>query len=69
VDFWLLRNVPFEQEMFSRRRHVSILGVQAWIALPEDVILHVRFAMNGGMILKNDLGGDGDVYVNRAEIR
>ena len=44
--------------MFSRRRHVSILGVQAWIASPEDVILRVRFAMNGSMILKNDLGGE-----------
>lgn len=40
VDFWLLRNVPFEREMFSRRRQVSVLGVQAWMASPEDVILH-----------------------------
>jgi hypothetical protein len=40
VDFWLLRDSPFEREMFSRRLREGILGVQAWIATPEDVILH-----------------------------
>lgn len=40
VDFWLLKNVPFEREMFSRRQKVSIFGVVAWISSAEDVILH-----------------------------
>jgi hypothetical protein len=40
VDFWLPKGEPFEQEMFSRRQNVTILGESAWIASPEDVILH-----------------------------
>ena len=40
VDFWLLRPVPFEREMFDRRTKALICGEQAWLATPEDVILH-----------------------------
>jgi hypothetical protein len=40
VDFWLLRGVPFEREMFSRRRQVSLFGEMAWIGTAEDVLLH-----------------------------
>src|SRR5882672_12417230 len=40
VDFWLLRPVPFEREMFSRRVAVDLFGEPAWLATAEDVILH-----------------------------
>jgi hypothetical protein len=40
VDFWLLRPVPFEREMFSRRKRVVLFGEPAWIGTAEDVLLH-----------------------------
>jgi len=40
ADFWLLRPVPFEQEMFSRRVKERAFGEDCWVASPEDVILH-----------------------------
>lgn len=40
VDFWLPANIPFEREMFSRRLQRNIFGHSAWIATPEDIILH-----------------------------
>jgi hypothetical protein len=40
VDFWLLKTDPFEREMFSRRMAITLFSLAAWIATPEDVILH-----------------------------
>jgi hypothetical protein len=40
VDFWLLKAVPFEQTIFSRRVRVTLFGESAWICTAEDVILH-----------------------------
>ena len=40
IDFWLLTDDPFEQAMFARRLEREVLGITAWIATPEDVILH-----------------------------
>ncbi len=40
IDFWLLRPVAFDQEMFRRRMNVVVFGEPAWIATKEDVILH-----------------------------
>lgn len=40
ADFWQLRENEFEREMFRRRLKVSAFGVVAWIATPEDVLLH-----------------------------
>ena len=40
VDFWLLRPVPFEREMFARRKQVNLFGEPAWIGTAEDVLLH-----------------------------
>ncbi len=40
IDFWLLRTVPFEREMFRRRMRQEIFGEPAWLATAEDVILH-----------------------------
>lgn len=40
VDFWLPSNSPFEREMFGRRMQRTIFGTPAWIATPEDIILH-----------------------------
>lgn len=43
VDFWLLRPVPFEKEMFARRLAVTIFDQPAWISTAEDVVLHKLF--------------------------
>ena len=40
VDFWVLTDDPYEQQMFARRRSVSLLGTPAWLASAEDVLLH-----------------------------
>lgn len=40
ADFWLLRENEFEKAAFKRRLAVELLGVSAWIATAEDVILH-----------------------------
>jgi hypothetical protein len=40
VDFWLPAKIPFEREMFKRRSQRTLFGVSAWIATPEDIILH-----------------------------
>jgi hypothetical protein len=40
VDFWMLRPMPFEREMFDRRREVKVAGERAWIGTAEDVLLH-----------------------------
>lgn len=40
VDFWMLRDKPFDTETFRRRKKVEILSVPAWIATAEDIILH-----------------------------
>jgi hypothetical protein len=40
ADFWMLRPVPFEREMFSRRIKDTWFGETIWLATAEDVILH-----------------------------
>lgn len=40
ADFWLLRPIPFEREMFSRRLQDRWFGETLWLATAEDVILH-----------------------------
>jgi hypothetical protein len=40
VDFWLLKPAPFERELFSRRKQVTLFGEPAWIGTAEDVLLH-----------------------------
>ncbi len=40
ADFWLLRPVPFEREMFGRRLKDAWFGEPLWLATAEDVILH-----------------------------
>jgi len=40
ADFWLLRGVPFEREMFDRRIRDTWFGESLWLATAEDVILH-----------------------------
>jgi hypothetical protein len=40
ADFWLLRPVPFEREMFSRRVQQIWFTETIWLATAEDVILH-----------------------------
>src|SRR5205823_3687034 len=40
ADFWLLKAVPFEREMFRRRIQDTVFGETCWIATAEDVVLH-----------------------------
>lgn len=40
ADFWLLRPVPFEREMFGRRLKDLWFGESLWLATAEDLILH-----------------------------
>ena len=40
VDFWLPRPNAFDQEMLARRVLKQVGGIPAWLATPEDVILH-----------------------------
>jgi hypothetical protein len=40
ADFWLLRPVAFEREMFSRRLQDVWFEETIWLATAEDVILH-----------------------------
>ncbi len=40
IDFWLLREDPFEQEMFARRISATLFGTPAWLATAEDMVLH-----------------------------
>jgi hypothetical protein len=40
VDFWVLRDDPFEQNIFERRIEVTLFGSRASIATAEDLILH-----------------------------
>ncbi len=40
VDFWMLGQMVFEQEMFSRRTRQTLFGEPAWIGTAEDVLLH-----------------------------
>ena len=57
VDFWILRNEPFEREMFARRRNAVVFGEPAWIATPEDVILHKRNRITPSERQLNDAAG------------
>lgn len=40
ADFWLLKPVPFEREMFRRRVKDTAFGEPCWLATAEDVVLH-----------------------------
>lgn len=43
VDFWILRDDPYERNAFERRIQVMLLDTLAWIATAEDLILHKLF--------------------------
>jgi len=40
ADFWILRPVAFEREMFHRRVRDTWFGQNIWLSTAEDVILH-----------------------------
>jgi hypothetical protein len=40
ADFWMLRPVAFEGEMFNRRLQDFWFDEKIWLATAEDVILH-----------------------------
>jgi len=39
VDFWLLKDEPFDQSRFARRRDETVLGMPLNVSSPEDTIL------------------------------
>jgi hypothetical protein len=39
VDFWVLKDEPFDQQAFARRYRDTITGVPALLPTPEDLIL------------------------------
>lgn len=39
LDFWLLKNTPFDKERFKRRKNLPLYGTKIVFASPEDTIL------------------------------
>src|SRR5262249_21265015 len=39
VDFWLLKDEPFDRSCFSRRRVEDVFGLRLFVSAPEDTIL------------------------------
>jgi hypothetical protein len=49
VDFWLLKDEPFDRERFARRLEVDALGLRLRVSTPEDTILmKLRWAAQAG---------------------
>lgn len=49
VDFWLLKDEPFDRERFARRMEVEALGMRLKVSSPEDTILmKLRWAAQAG---------------------
>jgi len=68
VDFWMLRTVPFEANMFARRLPVTLFGEPAWIATAEDTVLH-KLYWNGITPSERQVGdAAGIVAVQGAEL-
>jgi len=69
VDFWMLREDPFEQAMFARRMAVQLFGVAAWMATAEDVILHklIWNELNPSERQLNDAAGIVAVQENKLD--
>jgi hypothetical protein len=40
LDFWMIRDDPFDRSRFARRRQAKLIEQPAWIATAEDTILH-----------------------------
>ena len=49
VDFWILKDDPFDVERFSRRESVDAAGLRLMVSRPEDTILQkLRWATASG---------------------
>jgi hypothetical protein len=49
VDFWVLKDEPFDQSCFSRKRVENILGMELNVSAPEDTMLaKLRWARLAG---------------------
>jgi hypothetical protein len=70
VDFWVLRDDPFEQSMFARRRSVSLFGEPAWVASAEDVLLHKLYwdALTPSDRQRHDAAGIAAVQRDRLDV-
>src|SRR2546430_17587744 len=68
ADFWLLRPVPFEREMFGRRIKDVWFGETIWLATAEDIILH-KLYWNGITPSDRQLGDvAGVIHVQRGKL-
>jgi hypothetical protein len=59
ADIIILKNRPFSTEEFQRRQKANIMGLDAWVVSPEDVILSkLEWAKNSksGQQLQDALG-------------
>jgi hypothetical protein len=70
VDFWVLHDKPFEQSMFARRQRVSLFGEPAWVASPEDVLLHKLYwdALTPSDRQREDISGVVAVQKDRLDL-
>jgi hypothetical protein len=66
VDFWLLRDDLFEQNVFARRTQVRLFRTPAWIATAEDTILH-KLYWNRLTPSERQLGDAAGVYAVQAD--
>jgi len=50
IDFWVMKDEPFNQSRMQRRKQVDALGIRFWVSSPEDTILaKLRWAkLSGG---------------------
>jgi len=50
IDFWVMKDEPFNQSRMKRRKQVDALGIRFWVSSPEDTILaKLRWAkLSGG---------------------
>jgi hypothetical protein len=66
IDFWLPTFSPFDQEMLRRRIKTTISEVPAWVATPEDVVLH-KMVWNRITPSDRQLGDAAGIYAVQRE--
>jgi len=49
IDFWVMKDEPFNHSRMKRRKQVDALGIRFWVSSPEDTILaKLRWAILSG---------------------
>jgi hypothetical protein len=70
IDFWLLKDEPFDQSRFARRRRVRLFDADIMIASPEDmIVMKLRWShMSGGSLKqRNDIRGIRETQTGRLD--